>query len=252
MRFLLVLLLALPAGAEVLFQRGDVRVRQLEGHRILETLDKKQWTEQSRCSVVRPYELVYPYSRLQAAAVLYPQHLRRICVVGLGGASLTKALARGYPECEIVSVEIDPVVAEAARRFFYYLEGPRVRTVIADAREFLEKTSSLYDLVYLDAYAGLDIPPPLRTVEFYRTVKRCLTPGGAVVSNLHVDSKLYERDLATLGSVFPHLAAFRGMDQNLVMGSLQPPARRQRDWPFSFSAAEPVRMHIPSLPVLRD
>lgn len=201
---------------------GTVRVVEDEGERVLEVEDGGKFVEQSRCRLADPDELIYDYSRVQRLGVLFPPRLERMLVVGLGGGSLSKALAEDSPDAEIVSVELDPQIARLARDYFFYRESAQVRTVVADARAHLEKNPQQYDLIFLDAFSGAEIPPPLRTVEFYELVRQRLRPGGAVVANLIEGSALYPRDLVTLRSVFPVLTGFRSENQNIVVGTMEP------------------------------
>jgi spermidine synthase len=262
-RLLLVLLLTVAALAvptilhEAQSPFGALRVLEEDGERILQVKEKGKYVEQSRCRVQHPDELVYDYSRMQTVGLLYPDQINSVLVVGLGGGSLSKALAQALPAAEIVSVELDPRVADAARRFFFYTESERVRTVEMDARAHLQKDATRHDLIFLDAFSGTEIPRPLRTVEFYRLVRSRLQPSGAVVANLILESKLYSRDLATLHAVFPHLDVYVGEGQNMVVGTTQAPRRKQL-LPASLGhSAESllqrrVSTTIPKLPVITD
>ena len=220
------LILICTAGAEerVLFRKasafaGKVLVVSDGGQRILRFFDQGKQSEQSRCEVARPNYLLHEYTRLQLLGLAFmktpPRHL---LVVGLGGASLPKALHEMYPDAIVDSVEIDPVVAEAARRFFFYREGPQQRTFVEDARHYVRRTAMRYDVVFLDAFDGLEVPLSLRTQEFYREVQSILSPGGVVVANLHRNSPSYSSDRNTLSSVFAHVTAFQGLGNLLLIG----------------------------------
>lgn len=206
---------------------GELLVTQ-EGHeRILKMRQGKVFVEQSRCDVRRPTALLHQYSRLQTLGVLYPRELEKVLVVGLGGASVSKALLAAYPTAEVDSIELDPVIVELARRYFFYDEKGRGHTFTEDARAHLEASSATYDLIILDAFDGLEIPTPLRTREFYELVQRHLRPGGVVASNLHRGPN-YDRDRATLAAVFPRTCGFEGLGLVVVVSgeSLTPhPAR---------------------------
>jgi spermidine synthase len=109
--------------------------------------------------------------------------IRRVCQIGLGGASFSRAVARLVPDSSIVSVEIDPVVAEIAKEYFEYRESPRVRTVIEDGRIFLARTNETFDLIVLDAYNSTGVPFHLMTREFFETLRKRLTPDGVFAAN---------------------------------------------------------------------
>ncbi|MEW6283700.1 MAG: spermidine synthase, partial [Candidatus Eremiobacterota bacterium] len=148
---------AAPAEEKVLFSRsslfnGTVLVVQQGPYRILQFRDEGQVTEQSRCEVSRPDRLLHEYTRIQLLGLCFRPGPRRILVVGLGGASLSKALARLCPTAVIDNVEIDPIVVDAARAYFFYREGPRMRTFAEDARVYAARCRESYDLIFLDAF----------------------------------------------------------------------------------------------------
>lgn len=189
---------------------GKVVVRQQADLRTLLFVEDGKEAEESRMSIRAPHQPILGYVRQMLAATAVWQGREgkpplEILVVGLGGASLSNALAHYYPSAKVTSIELEPAVVEAARRHFFYRESDRVVTVIDDARHFLETSAGRYDLIYLDAFAGLEVPAPLRTVEFARLLEGHLRPGGAVVANIHFipeePSLRYQR---ALREVFPH------------------------------------------------
>ncbi len=199
---------------------STVVVTQSGRYRIMKFRENGKDVEQSRCDVKRPDYLIHEYSRLQLLGLMFPEQVQDILVVGLGGGSLSKAMARAYPAAMLDSVELDPVVAQAARQWFFYRESERVRTVLGDAREFLRGTDRRYDLIFLDAFDGLEVPEPLRSRPFYEIVRAHLKPGGAVVSNLHLRSRQYAADRATLAEVFPIQYTFMGTGLAVVVSQL--------------------------------
>ncbi|MFN8612324.1 MAG: fused MFS/spermidine synthase [Vulcanimicrobiota bacterium] len=209
---------------------NQLRVIQEGYERILKVRQGKVFVEESRCDMRRPDHLLHQYSRLQMLGTLYPQDLRRALVVGLGGGSLSKALLAQYPELEVDSIELDPEIVRLARQYFAYHEGGRCRTVVSDARQFLQKNSTAYDLIVLDAFDGLEIPTALRTRQFYELVKKHLNPGGVAVSNLHRRSGNYDRDRVSLARVFEHGVGYQGTGLVVVISSSQPLVLNRSRW----------------------
>lgn len=138
-----------------------------------------------------------------------------LLVVGLGGASLSNALSHLFPKATVVSVEIEPAVVEAARRYFFFQENDRSRVVIDDARRFLETTDQRFDVIYLDAFDGVEVPEGLRTVEFTRLLESRLRPGGAVIANIHlVPETSSQRYQKALTEALPQRRMFQGLAQS--------------------------------------
>lgn len=200
---------------------NDLKVVQEGYERILKVRQGKVYVEESRCDVRRPAHPLHQYSRLQMLGSLYPLNLRRALVVGLGGASLSKALLAQFPELQVDSIELDPEIVKLAHQYFFYRESERCRSIVLDAREFLEKNNSTYDLIVLDAFDGLEIPGPLRTVQFYGLVKKHLNPGGVVVANLHCNSGNYDRDRVSLARQFEYTLAYQGTGLVIVVAAPQ-------------------------------
>lgn len=211
-------------------QFNDLRVVQDGYERILKVRQGKAFVEESRCDVRRPAHLLHQYSRLQMLGSLYPKELTSCLVVGLGGGSLSKALLAQFPRLKVDSIELDPEIVKLAREYFGYQESERSRSIVSDAREFLQENDTLYDLIVLDAFDGLEIPQPLRTVQFYALVKKHLRPGGVVVANLHCTSANYNRDRVSLAREFPHTLGFQGTGLVVVLAGSQPLHLDRQRW----------------------
>ncbi len=206
---------------------GEVRVRQQDRTRIMSFYDADGETEESRMLLDHPEQPQLEYLRqMRAVAQLPPwsgPQPRSFLVVGLGGGSLSKALLHDHPAATVTSIELEPVVVEAARKFFLHKDSHRCLTVIDDARHFLETTEQKYDLIFLDAFAGVEVPAPLRTVEFARLLDAHLVPGGAVVANVHfVPVQPSLRYQKSLNEVFPYRSLTQGLAQGVGLFSHQP------------------------------
>lgn len=155
---------------------------------------------------------MFPYA-IAAPALLHAAvpKAKRMCLIGFGGGTVAAVMeARGVA---VESVEIDPAVADAARRFF--VGGRRLPVAVEDGRMFMRRTPPAhYDAVFLDAYAGEAPPAHLFTLEAWRTVRRTLSPGGAGMANLigfteGPDARLARCVMKTLRAVFPWVEAYR-------------------------------------------
>ena len=216
---------------------NELRVVQEGYERILKVRQGKVFVEESRCDVRRPAHLLHQYSRLQMLGTLYPEKLSRALVVGLGGASLSKALVANFPDLEVNSLELDPEIVKLARQFFGYTESSRCHSSVADARAYLEHNAKTYDLIVLDAFDGLEIPAPLRTRQFYQLVQAHLSPGGVAVANLHRRSSNYDRDRVGLARVFPYTVGFQGTGLVVVVAGALPLQPQGQRWTASWGFA---------------
>lgn len=203
---------------------GEIRVREEGKARILLFADGDGETEESRILVDKPYRPQARYLRqmLAAAQVIFANKSSpRYLVVGMGAGTLSMALAPdarlGYElEASVTSVEIEPAVVEAAKRYFFYKESEQFLTVVDDARHFLETTNERYDAIFLDAFDGVEVPEPLRTVEFAQLLDRHLASGGMIIANVHfVPEEPSLRYQKSLLSVFEQSYMINGLAQGV-------------------------------------
>jgi len=137
---------------------------------------------------------------------------KRALVIGLAGGLLPALLE--LHGIESLAVEIDPKMAEIAKRFFAY-SG---QLAIQDGRRFVEDARERFDFCVIDAYASDVLPFHLVTQEMFQAVQRRLTPDGILAINLIADpggwvaGSLYH----TLKRVFPRVWAYRSKDHDAV------------------------------------
>jgi len=106
-------------------------------------------------------------------------------VVGLGVGSLA---AYSQPGQTWTFYEIDPAVERIARspQYFRYMSdcGTRCTVILGDARLSLEKTSTQYDLLIVDAFSSDAIPVHLLTREALKVYLRLLKPDGTLAFHI--------------------------------------------------------------------
>jgi predicted membrane-bound spermidine synthase len=152
-------------------------------------------------------------NRIMPVALAYPQEIKRILMIGLGGGSVSTYLGRAMPDAQIDVVELDPGVVAAGKKYFGLHETDKVRFIESDGRVYLNRHKDTYDLILLDAYRELGVPFHMLTREFYTLVKEHLASGGAVASNVVANTKLYLSTLATLNAVFPTVDVYPAWSQ---------------------------------------
>ena len=135
--------------------------------------------------------VLFDYMRLQLLGLLWNTEPDRILVIGLGAGILPKIFHYLSPNTMIDVVEIDPIVSELARKYFYFEENEHIRVFIEDGRNFLERQrSNQYDLIVIDVFTiNGRIPHALRTLECLGEYLRLLKPAGLVLANF-----LYEQE----------------------------------------------------------
>jgi spermidine synthase len=139
---------------------------------------------------------------------------QRALSLGMGGGGSIHAARLTAPGLEFDAVEIDPLVVEAAQRFFGLLPDARLRIHVADARPWLMRSPDHFDLVQLDLYhGGPYVPFYLTTVEFFRLVRGHMRDESLLMMNLFDVGERQEISaytVATLRQVFPTVILLPG------------------------------------------
>ncbi len=134
----------------------------------------------------------------------------------IGNGTLT-SVPKLYPYSgEVVSVELDPGVLIAGKRFF---TPPRVlkglgnwRLFVDDGKHFLGNSEEKFDLIVMDIPSPLTIQEAgLYTAEFYKLARSRMTPSGVIAvllgGRLRRDNRAPARITAALREGFPEVMA---------------------------------------------
>jgi spermidine synthase len=161
---------------------------------------------QGAMRVARPWHLELEYTKEMMASLLLRDSRnfpRRVLLIGLGAASLTKFLYRHFPLSQLTVVEIEPRVVAAARQFFKLPEDPlRINVVIADGAQFVAENNKSYDLILVDGFDEDARPGELDTLPFYQACRARLSGKGIMAVNLLGRSRGYTASLERLREAF--------------------------------------------------
>lgn len=143
---------------------------------------------QGAMRIARPWNLELEYTREMMASLLLRDARRwprKILLIGLGAASLTRFLYRHRPDAHLTVVEIEPAVVAAARHFFKLPEDDRrIHIVIGDGAEFVLSTKKKFDLILVDGFNEHAHPGQLNSLPFYQACRSRLTEQGVLAVNL--------------------------------------------------------------------
>ncbi len=151
-----------------------------------------------------------------AAAIPLSMHANpaRIANIGFGSGLTTHTLLASGLVKRIDSIEIEPLMVEAARRGFgarihNVFEDPRSHIVYEDAKTFFAGTREPYDLIVSEpSNPWVSGVSSLFSDEFYGRIVRYLEPDGYFVQWIQV----YETNLSVVASIIkalaPHFGAY--------------------------------------------
>jgi spermidine synthase len=139
---------------------------------------------QSQMLVGEPDSLALAYSRTMMAFELFVPDAQQIAMIGLGGGSMAKWCYRHHPQADLTVVEINPHVIALRDRFQIPEDDRRFRILCEDGTKFVERISSKFDVLLVDAFATDHLPPELCSQRFYDDCYQTLRGSGLMVVNL--------------------------------------------------------------------
>jgi spermidine synthase len=156
--------------------------------------------------IARPWHLELDYTREMMASLLMREDSRfprKVLLIGLGAASITKYLYRNFPLAKLTVVEIEPRVVAAARQFFKLPDDPkRLNIVVADGAQFVAENDKKYDLILVDGFDEDARPGELDSLPFYQMCRSRLSENGVLAVNLLGRSRGYATSLERLREAF--------------------------------------------------
>ena len=161
---------------------------------------------QGAMRIARPWNLELDYTKEMMASLLLREESRfprKVLLIGLGAASLTKYLYRHYPLAKLTVVEIEPAVVAAARQFFKLPEDPlRLNMVIGDGVEYVMASDKNWDLILVDGFDADARAGALDTLLFYQAAHARLSRNGIMAVNLLGRSKGYKASVERIHAAF--------------------------------------------------
>ncbi len=190
-----------------------------EGHygwvRVIDDEKKGARLLVSDSSVLSAMDIAHGRSLLGYQAILgiVPRVFRptttQALLIGLGGGHVARDLkAKGI---ETDTIEIDPIVADMAKRFFNFT--PTGQFIVGDARYEIKSLDKQYDFIIHDCFTGGSEPTHMLTVEMLTQLRNMLTQQGVLALNYvgytqgegaNAVTSVYK----TLATVLPNIRVF--------------------------------------------
>ena len=130
-------------------------------------------------------EFIY-HEMLAHVPILAHGAAKRVLIVGGGDGGMLKQALR-HTAVEATLVEIDQSVIDLCRKYLPGIsedafDSPRARVVITDGAKYVAETDERYDVIIVDSTDPVGPGAVLFSTDFYKSCKRCLNPGGIVVT----------------------------------------------------------------------
>ncbi|MCZ6862110.1 MAG: fused MFS/spermidine synthase [Alphaproteobacteria bacterium] len=163
-----------------------------------------------------PYTYVLEY-----LSEMFVAEKRDALVLGLGAGFVPRNMKKRGLNVSVVEINSDAL--KAATEFFGF-DPDGMEIHLEDARTFVRRCDSQYDVIFVDAFQGDNIPDYLLTSEFFADLESCIRPGGAVVMNAifdDIDEEPNRHLLATVASAFRLVYEFRMPNANAFIVAKQ-------------------------------
>lgn len=156
----------------------------------------------------QPHKPVLEYLQFMALALKqwFDRHQpNNLLLGGVGIAAVHHVVDHLFPNISQTGVDVNPRVLELAKSWFSL---PQSVTLVEDDFRIAMLEYSQRDIIVVDCYTAISIPPQLITKEFKSSVKQALAPRGLALFNLWngQDHELFFSQLKTLIEVFGKVA----------------------------------------------
>jgi spermidine synthase len=188
---------------------------------------------QSCIDLKQPDRLMFEYTQMMLGALFLNPDPRSILVIGLGGGTLPRTLAKLLPNADIDVVEIDPAVVIVAKKYFGFKPDEHQHVFEEDGRAYVRRllrTDKRYELIMLDAYDHQYIPEHLLTRDFLLQVRALLAPHGIVAANTFSSSRLYENESVTYRSAFGEFYNLKSSNRVILASNAALPSVAQASY----------------------
>ena len=98
-------------------------------------------------------------------------------------------LSREFKDVNIISVEIDPVMVDVARKYFDVDNIPNHKVLVTDAMRVVVEPDKYdisrhsQDAIIVDIYNGEKYPDLGKSGNFIAALKKLVSPGGVIIFN---------------------------------------------------------------------
>lgn len=129
--------------------------------------------------------------------------VENVLLLGLGGGSIIKSLRETFEyHNNITAVEIDPEIIKIAENEFGVSASEKLQVIRGDAFEFVKTSEEKFQLIIIDLFIDLNVPPIFYEREFCENVSSLLEKNGSLIFNVGVNLKKKSDSLQKLISHF--------------------------------------------------
>ncbi len=146
-------------------------------------------------------------------------NINNVLVLGMGGGSVIDSLRNRYRfEGPVSAVEIDPVIIKIAEKKFDIKDNHRKNVISADAYEYVQKSTELFDLAIIDIFIDLEVPEKFYSEVFWQHLCGLISVNGFIMFNAGIN--LPEKKLEQFLNEIPDNFIYQVINNVLVTNTL--------------------------------
>ena len=172
----------------LIFNRYDEKKEVVRNFIMDSGHESATYVDEDKCN-----ELVYKYTQMYDLMFESNKEIKNTLLIGGAGYSYPKHYISTYLDKSMDVVEIDPMVTEIAKKYFYLdklikdyniEETGRLKLITEDGRTYLNRNEKKYDAILNDAFSDTTPVATLTTLEAVKNIKKSLNEKGLYLTNI--------------------------------------------------------------------
>jgi len=170
---------------------------------------------QSLMSKATPEKVIMPVSQSLLLFLLLDNNPTNILSLGLGGASIERALV-SLPNIKITAIDASQPIIDMAKQYFDLPSS--IEVYCQQAEQFVEETTIQCDVVLCDLFIGEKSPEFLFTELFYEQLNKITSRKGVVSLNIKAqNNEQLLKMLFAIKKYFPNIALIEFEDYSNIV-----------------------------------
>ena len=198
----------------------DIKVIENEIGRFLHYKD----TDQAGFINTQFYKGNLPYINYFTIPYLINPDIKNILLIGFGTGKIVNDWEKLFDNLESIDVvDIEENIFDIAADYFEFKKSDSINFFLQDGLVFLRENNKKYDLIVTDVASDDGIDDRFLSDDYFKLIKKSLTPNGVFVSNLCSSADLtckentfFHSILDTYHSHFKQVSIFKGNESDRV------------------------------------
>ncbi len=198
----------------------DIKVIENEIGRFLHYKD----TYQAGFINTQFYKGNLPYINYFTIPYLINPDIKNILLIGFGTGKIVNDWEKLFDNLESIDVvDIEENIFDIAADYFEFKKSDSINFFLQDGLVFLRENNKKYDLIVTDVASDDGIDDRFLSDDYFKLIKKSLTPNGVFVSNLCSSADLtckentfFHSILDTYHSYFKQVSIFKGNESDRV------------------------------------